>query len=364
MPHTNVVDAAAGTPAGDAFIGATAVAEGYQRQFHTRWAHLKDPHVRSLAWLLSSPDLLDSDAVQWHGQIATLEPTSPGWLDSWLRELDADPAPFHAALGVASHTRLGRYAEKLMALYFAARKVLRAYGVQVREGKGDTIGEFDFLLDTAVAPGVIHWEFATKFYLLHPASSGRCDDADYFVGPNLADTLGAKMRKILDRQLKLSRHPAARRLLSERYGIPADANGIPAKALVKGWLFYPQGDELRAAREAVLGVSKDHCRGFWCTRAEFAAQWKSAESLPRFALLPRLRWMAPVSADMAELIDLSTLLQRLEDAFASDHLPVLVAEMSEGRALGYGADEDVALEVRRGFVVPDDWEHRAGLRQR
>ena len=29
------------------------------RSFHRKWGHLARPHVRALAWLLDSPDLLD-----------------------------------------------------------------------------------------------------------------------------------------------------------------------------------------------------------------------------------------------------------------------------------------------------------------
>ena len=55
-----------------------------------------------------------------------------------------------------------------------------------------------------------HIEFATKFYLLQ----GEADkEFDALVGPNLADSLGAKMRKIFERQLELGAHPAAQPLL-------------------------------------------------------------------------------------------------------------------------------------------------------
>nr|WP_308622168.1 DUF1853 family protein [Massilia sp. Se16.2.3] len=41
--------------------------------------------------------------------------------------------------------------------------------------------------------GAEHIEFATKFYLLQGEAGDRFDA---LVGPNLADSLGAKMRKI------------------------------------------------------------------------------------------------------------------------------------------------------------------------
>ena len=125
------------------------------------------------------------------------------------------------------YTRLGLYAEKLMAFYYQQHGQLVAHGLQVRATRNDTVGEFDFLLD-AGPDGVEHIEFATKFYLLEGSAASRFDT---FVGPNLADSLGAKMRKIVDKQLALASHPAAQALLPRPV--------LRARALVKGWLFYP-----------------------------------------------------------------------------------------------------------------------------
>src|SRR5438094_190008 len=83
----------------------------------------------------------------------------------------------------------------------------------VRAGRDATIGEFDFLLD-AGADGVEHIEFATKLYLLQGGVHGDIGASfDSFVGPNLADSLGRKMRKVFDRQLQLGSHPAAQEFL-------------------------------------------------------------------------------------------------------------------------------------------------------
>jgi hypothetical protein len=90
-----------------------------------------------------------------------------------------------------------------MAFYFAAQGQLHAHGLQVRASRTDTIGEFDFLLNAG--DGLRHLEFATKFYLLDAAAAS---DFNGLIGPNLADTLGAKMRKIFEQQLSLA-HPAA-----------------------------------------------------------------------------------------------------------------------------------------------------------
>lgn len=306
----------------------------FQAQFHQRWNHLNDPHVRTLAWLLDAPDLLNPDALQWRGRIATLKANASTEAEAWLVDLDRAPASLHAYLAAQHCSRLGRYAEKLMAFYFQHMGILVAHGVQVRAAKNDTVGEFDFLLRHGAA--LVHWEFATKFYLLE--SSGAGLHADYFVGPNLADTLGAKMQKILDRQLALAQHPAAQIHLPQPVA--------SAQALVKGWLFYHDDDPPPIQS---LGVSDTHCRGFWCVPGEL-------DAIPgeRYVVLPRLSWLAPAKVDVLQTLNRQSLLAMLAAHFARDTMPVLVAVVDR--------QGDHAIETSRGFFVPDDWRTRAGNR--
>ncbi|RJF98444.1 DUF1853 family protein [Noviherbaspirillum saxi] len=305
----------------------------HQEQFHQRWNHLTDRHVRTLAWLLDAPDLLDATAPEWSGRVASLGPVDQRTAE-WLAQLDSSPQALHAYLGVQAFTRLGRYAEKLMAYFLESRNDLVAHGVQVRMGKNATIGEFDFLLRQG--EDLVHWEFATKLYLLE--SSGRGHRADYFVGPNLADTLGAKVRKIMDQQLTLSQHPAAQAHLPEPIA--------RAQALVKGWLFYHGQTPLAALPE---GISLAHCRGFWCPLEETAGL-KSE----RYVVLPRLDWLAPAKTRHEDAVDYAELRLMLETHFAGNTSPVLVALL---QPCG-----DVLLEIDRGFIVPDDWQRRAAIR--
>ncbi|WP_028103812.1 DUF1853 family protein [Pseudoduganella violaceinigra] len=312
--------------------------------FHRKWGHLARPHVRALAWLLDSPDLLDPHSPHWQGRIATLGPVSPA-VANWLADLDADPSPLDAALGNRFYSRLGLYAEKLMAFYFAAHGTLAAHGLQVRDGRNGTIGEFDFLLREEGREGLRHIEFATKFYLL----DGDPDTGNYnrLVGPNLADTLGLKMRKIFQSQLQLSRHPAAQQL------VPAPV--VSAQALVKGWLFYHAAE----AAPRIEGISPDHCRGHWRTVGE-----QAGASDEQFIVMPRLQWLAPLRTPVERKEDAPTpaplarqaLLDVLAEKFATDPNPVMVATVRE--------EGGWLEEVERGFVVPDDWRARAQARRR
>jgi hypothetical protein len=315
-------------------------ADNYQAGFERRWGHLRRARVRALAWLLDAPDLLDVHDPHWEGRIATLGLMTPA-TERWLLELDQDPSALDAALGAKVHTRLGLYAEKLMAFYFAWQGRLVAHGVQVRAGRDATVGEFDFLLD-AGPDGVEHIEFATKFYLLQGGVDGGIgEDAkasfDSFVGPNLADSLGRKMRKVFDHQLQLGAHPAAQALLPR----PVTA----ARALVKGWLFYPAGTYF-----AMDGISAGHCRGFWCALSELAQM-----DADRFLILPRLEWLAPFRASSATwMLDRAQLMAELADHFENSGTPVLVAVVRE--------EHGSIIETERGFIVPDDWRERAGAR--
>lgn len=320
----------------EALTRSLASASSYQSAFHQRWHELKDPHVRSLAWLLEAPDLLDPAASRWQGKIASLPETAAQDARQWLLQLDSAPKALHDFLDVHRFTRLGRYAEKLLAWYFQEQACLFAHGVQVQAGKDETIGEFDFLLWQGDA--LVHWEFATKFYLLHASLPDQpaLQSADYFVGPNLADTLGAKMRKILQRQLALGQHPAAQPHL------PQVLAG--AQALIRGWLFYRRGESLPAAE---LGISAHHCRGWWCRLQELDAHIDAEWCV----ILPRLAWLAPARMPIVEGMTLAALQTKLSEQFATDAMPVMVASMA--------VQDGWLLETGRGFVVPDDWQNRA-----
>lgn len=309
-------------------------ADTYQARFERRWGHLAHPHVRALAWLLDAPDLLDPLDPHWEGRIASLG-TLPAATDAWLERIDQDPSGLEAELGERIYTRLGLYAEKLMAFYYREHGLLVAHGLQVRAARNDTVGEFDFLLD-AGPNGVEHIEFATKFYLLEGEAASRFDT---FVGPNLADSLGAKMRKIFDKQLVLGSHPAAQAVLPRPVTL--------ARALVKGWLFYPAG-----AGRQMDGISARHCRGFWCAVGEVSMLEDDA-----FVVLPRLQWLAPYrGATGNAALNRAQLRALLAAQFASVPMPVLVAAVRE--------EEGALIETARGFIVPDDWRARAAFRQK
>jgi hypothetical protein len=218
-----------------------------------------------------------------------------------------------------------------MAFYLRHGGMLAARGIQVRIDKGNTIGEFDFLVRQGMH--LVHWEFATKLYLLEASGNGR--HADYFVGPNLADTLGAKVRKIMERQLSLAEHPAAQACL------PAPV--AYAQALVKGWLFYHGQTPENAEPD---GVTPAHCRGFWRSLQEFESVDAGV-----FSILPRISWLAPAKLRQEQAMEWKTFRQAADAHFSTSSTPILVALLEE--------KDGWLLERDRGFVVPDDWREKA-----
>jgi len=297
-----------------------------QSGYFQNWQDLHDPHVRALAWLLGAPGLLDPQAPRWHGQIASIG-VDAGVRD-WLHAVDAAPAALHAYMDTVVQRRLGRYAENLLAFYFREHGCLLAHGLQVKQADGITVGEFDFLLHTPA--GVEHWECATKFYLLTRRAGVA---ADYFVGPNLADTLGAKMDKVFLRQLRLAWHPAAQACL------PAPV--ARAKAFITGWLFYHWQD----TPSILDGVAPGHCRGSWYALHD----WEACPG-EYFAPLPRLSWMAPAQMAPEAVLTRAAMGDYLRTYFSSERMPLLLARLECGAGR--------ARESARAFIVPDDW---AGL---
>lgn len=332
------------------------MAPTYQQAFEQRWRHLTLPHVRALAWLLESPDLLDPASPHWQGRVATLGPVTQPVAD-WLAALERDPAPLDAALGPKFYSRLGLYAEKLMAFYLAQQGVLVAHGLQVRAHRNETVGEFDFLLRDGGR--LLHWEFASKFYLLDQQADAA--SFNHLVGPNLADTLGKKIRKTFTHQLELRHHPAAQQVLPR----PVDQ----AQALVKGWLFHPPGLE---PLPQLAGVSPDHCRGSWMTLAEFLAG-PALDDGRRYVVMPRLQWLAPLKVRVASPQDapfqpasIAAVEKAAPLAAAGLHAAVLerfALELSPVMAATVEERDGWLVEVARGFIAPDDWHERAAARR-
>jgi hypothetical protein len=295
---------------------------------------LSDAAVRDIAWLLFSPDLLRSQPPSGMLAAPFESPDAVAATIDWLEVQDADPAALHLHVAAARVTRLGRYAECLLAWFLmygpAARLV--AANVPLRRN-GITLGECDFLVETPTGRR-LHWELAVKCYL--HAGDGRGELADY-VGPNLQDRFDLKLAHLLDHQLRLS---AREEFASLGHRGPWDA-----QMFVKGWLFYRNGTNERDPAE----IDPAHARGWWSTQAD----WPSFSSghADAWIVLPRLEWLSPRIHDSqhaSSFVSADVLAQQLMQQTA----PTMVAAFV-GNAEGHW------VERSRGFIVPDDWPERA-----
>lgn len=299
---------------------------------------LREPAVRDLAWLLFSADLLRAQPPV--GMLASAFET----LDElnatvdWLLAMDADPGALRQDLAAARVTRLGRYAECLLAwfLQHGPTAHLIAANVPLRRA-GLTLGECDFLVETR-AGRRLHWELAVKCYL--HAGDGRAQLADY-VGPNLQDRFDLKLTHVLDHQLPLSARA--------EFASLGHIGPWEPQMFIKGWLFYRHGETLQDPEQ----IDPAHARGWWATRADW----------PRFAaghaeawrVLPRLEWLAPRRHERgaAEALGITFVDARaLSERVAHQSGPTMVAAFCMDDAGRW-------TERSRGFIVPDDWAEKA-----
>lgn len=318
---------------------------------------LDNSAVRDLAWILFSPPLLREQPPLGKLASAFETPGEAAATEAWLLALDRNTEPLRQAMAASRLTRLGRYAECLLAYFLAHGPAARlvAANVALRRA-GRTLGECDFLIETASGRRQ-HWELAVKCYLRldgDPASL-----ADY-VGPNLQDRFDLKLARLLEHQLPLSAR--------DEFASLGHAGPWEAQMFVKGWLFYrwKENEAGRGvAQAAPKAVDPLHARGFWMTRAQWprfsahiAREQPGVAEAEAWAVLPRLAWLAPRrsrAGDGAEAAGLSSA-QALTDRLAQYVDPTMIAAFAP-----VSADDGRPYwrECVRGFVVPDDWPERA-----
>ncbi|MGI4855313.1 MAG: DUF1853 family protein [Janthinobacterium lividum] len=341
------------------------------------------PAVRDLCWLMASPALLSQ--AMFGEQLASpadtgcFGPDAPAALQRLLARLEADPAPLRDALAATPERRLGRYAERLLAVWLAQMPGVDvvALGLPVRDA-GRTLGECDALFRTAQGDRE-HWEMAVKFYLRIDAGLPDADDAvspsgpaspasadgaaglfagcDAYVGAGLADRLDWKLRRLVEHQMPLS----------ERAELIALGGGPwRARMLVKGRLFHPlaqwraplpgvaPGDDIGGGIGDGSGVGNGICGGVGSDLSSGGGSgissggsgisggsggmdaapalapdhlrgwWAtyddwcaaSARSTLRWTPLARLEWLAPLQSDAARAQSASDFARWLAEHFA------------------------------------------------
>lgn len=328
-------------PAADAALGASV-----DTSVDISLDRFNDPIVRDLAWLLLSAPLLRAQSPIGKLAVPFESAEEEAATMAWLLALDRDPATLREHIGALRLTRLGRYAECLLAFFLRHGPALRlvAANVALRRA-GRTLGECDFLVETARG-NRLHWELAVKCYL--HAGGERASLADY-VGPSLQDRFDLKLAHLLDHQLPLSAR--------EEFSSLGHVGPWEPQMFIKGWLFYrwcPLADA--AVLPPVPGeVHASHAHGFWVTHSQWAdyAADHHPNNSERWTVLPRLAWLAPRRYEQGAdaLMSADALAARLAELNANG--PTMVA------AFARAGSAQPWHESRRGFVVPDDWPEQA-----
>ncbi|HUW29044.1 MAG TPA: DUF1853 family protein [Sulfuriferula sp.] len=293
---------------------------------------IHDPRVRDLAWVMAAPGLLDEAATPDFGVPDAVCRDILARAMPQLLELDRHPAALHDWIAARSSHRLGRYFETLLEYWLSHLMGGRLVAANLPVKAGDIVmGEYDFLWRD-VAGALNHWEASVKFYLQVDAAAGLAG----YVGTLTRDRLDLKFSHLRDKQLKLAATPAGEAAL------PRPGEAVSARALLKGWLFYPYGQPVTPAPE----VSLQHLSGWWLRWGETA--FKPQPGL-HWKVLPRLEWLTPVmSRSEAELQTGTDFSAALEAHFAVGSAPLLLA--------GLTTAGNVWQEVTRGFVLPAGWD--------
>lgn len=293
----------------------------------------KTPAVRDLAWALRSPPLLRFSK----GPIRFLD---GAWCERMyqrylprLNALDKRPTELLAHLRARKDLRLGNYFESLLHFWLMDSENgyyrLIAHSFPIRANK-KTLGELDFLVQEIASQQIQHWEVAVKFYLgVEPNGEHR-----HWVGPGLKDRLDLKVEHLIQRQLTLTKRPAAQVALSE-LGI----GECQPVCLLKGRLFYPLGANTEIWQPQQAHV--DHPRGWWLREADFLRKFTDSDI--NWLTLPKNNWLTPMTVFEAQL---------LSSVSASEVVSSL-SEMNDRAIAVIGLR--AGIEVERGFITPANW---------
>ena len=295
---------------------------------------MRDPHVRDLVWVMAAPSLMrESSAPDFavpdsFGQ-AAVRNAMPA-----LHALDDNPGHLYEWIAARKSQRLGRYFESLLEYWITHLLYGEIIAANLAVKLGDIVtGEYDFLWRDAT--GVLnHWEVSVKLYLQVDVAAGLAG----YIGTLTRDRLDLKFAHLRDKQLKLSSTAAGQAVL------PRAGEFVHARALLKGWLFYPYGQ----AAIYPLPVSPQHLSGWWL-------RWGMSGFNPQpdlhWKVLPRLEWFTPAIHPSVEGLQTETdFSAALAMHFAEEGGPLLVAGLAES--------SDHWQEVTRGFVVPLNWNLR------
>lgn len=310
---------------------------------------IQNKAVRDIAWVIGSTPLMNSKCIDEPLAIGQHAPHlynffSSEWFQDqwtiaqdWLLELEKDPTPLNETIEKKNYQRLGKYFECLIQFWLEHHPffTLKASGLQLFQNK-KTIGEVDFILYDQIRRQWCHWEVAVKFYL------GWKSEGDWhsWIGPNALDRLDLKMEKLLKHQLPLLSTPIGRETLNQ-----LNIQTIHPQSFLKGGFFYPLNPDYQCLPP--IASEPQHYRGWWVHLRDL----DYLLDLPNRAwkLLTRLEWLSGIpNQAIDQLIATKGLPSQIDHYFNNYPNAVMLAEFSE-------ISDGIWKEVRRGFIVPNQW---------
>ncbi|EQC37149.1 hypothetical protein SDRG_05376 [Saprolegnia diclina VS20] len=327
--------------------------------------------VHDLLWAMASPHLLSEELGVLPASMSDDVLAQPSTL-AWLAALDADPAPLVAFLFQkrrdANSLALGVYYAGLLEYWLrfcpSWRVERLAVGQQLvcnEKHAMQTVGQLKFVFRQEGAQPM-HWEASIKYFLL---CHGPPYQLEHFVGPHLGENLAWRAIEI-ERKLSMSKGEAVRRWMASHFELPEASMAPTSYMVLKGALFYPLttlASTFDVQRIPLCeGLALDHRRGWW-TSAPSSDLPRTTSPKHTFAILPKMRWLAPVVAfregdgslylprdelmglDRVDLLSVQQLLTHLAAHFDKSENAVLVAEVD--------ASGD---EVSRGFVMDPSFD--------
>ncbi len=315
--------------------------------------------------MLNAPALVNPEHQRFVGRVVHFSQQQRLANQQWLNTLEQNTMPLAQWLIKKPDKqllRLGRYAEHLLEFYlrfgpcfnFVAANLPIRTAVNAVVGDRTTIGEIDFLLTeskavseptdsiglgnlianradaNAITIANLHWELAVKYFLCLDVEDPQPTD---FVGPEAIEVFEYKLQKLFDRQL--NNQPPA----------PYNDRLWCSAAFTRGWIFYP----IARSDLQVQWLSSNHLRGTWLSISQL-------NQLPEqtFEILNRQRWLSPACGVAKSVLNQEQLektilaLWAVPNAYQQTPSPVLIAAMQARPNSGFE-------EVRRLFVVPDQW---------
>lgn len=303
----------------------------------------KNVLVRDLAWACFDPPLVDTGILS-AGKVSNCALLMTPERERWLEQLDTDPKPLKDHVAKLRSHRLGIYFENLWHFFLQHDPAVDmiAHNLPIRS-EGRTIGEFDCIYFCHHRSRYIHLELAVKFFLgvattsENPAytESAQSSELNQWWGPECQDRLDLKVRHLLDRQINLSDHSAAKLSLAE-LGIES----LDKEVEIKGYLFQSRDNPIRPPE----GYSGESIPGQWVHLKNLGEHCHELGTM-YFKHLPKFQWLSPtVEIDTASTLSSSELEQLMLRHFESESRPQLVSALDE-----------TGVECCRFFVVGNVW---------